>query len=68
MGLLYNVLLVLVSVFHILLGLGYHFKVIDLMEKVTKEQNKETTKTNGSFFSLNKEAAKTNGSFFGSWN
>ena len=38
------------------------------MEKVTKEQNKETTKTNGSFFSLNKEAAKTNGSFFGSWN
>ena len=28
MGLLYNVLLVLVSAFHILMGIGYHFKVI----------------------------------------
>jgi len=25
-------------------------RVLDLMEKVTKEQNKEATKTNGSFF------------------
>ena len=27
MGLLYNLFLILVSAFHILLGLGYHFKV-----------------------------------------
>ena len=37
-------------------------------EDTENADNKETTKTNGSFFSLNKEAAKTNGSFFGSWN